>query len=171
MRGATVLLKVSATAWALWSAGQAYGQCADTTTTLWYETTAVRMNGNAVRLNGQTRITGDYDNWWYTEADAAFYFNNTREDLSGWYHSNTLGGELDLGYTPTLQTYGAARPWNANAGSVCLVQVITILVSTQEGVGEGHGRGAAAERRGTKRQIRGRQKIGGRGIPVNEVKP
>src|ERR1039457_7619191 len=109
MRGATVLLKVSATAWALWSAGQAYGQCADTTTTLWYETTAVRMNGNAVRLNGQTRITGDYYNWWYTEADAAFYFNNTREDLSGWYHSNTLGGELDLGYTPTLQTYGAGQ--------------------------------------------------------------
>ncbi len=104
-----MLLKVSATAWALWSAGQAYGQCADTTTTLWYETTAVRMNGNAVRLNGQTRITGDYYNWWYTEADAAFYFNNTREDLSGWYHSNTLGGELDLGYTPTLQTYGAGQ--------------------------------------------------------------
>jgi hypothetical protein len=67
------------------------------------------MNGNAVRLNGQTRITGDYYNWWYTEADAAFYFNNTREDLSGWYHSNTLGGELDLGYTPTLQTYGAGQ--------------------------------------------------------------
>src|ERR1022692_2521352 len=118
MRGATVLLKVSATAWALWSAGQAYGQCADTTTTLWYETTAVRMNGNAVRLNGQTRITGDYYNWWYTEADAAFYFNNTREDLSGWYHSNTLGGGTgsglyayvaDLRRRPVLPEHGTRR--------------------------------------------------------------
>src|SRR5664280_32179 len=49
-------------------------------------------------------------------------------------------------------------------------RVIAILVSTQEGVGESHGRGAAAERRGTKLQVRSRQKIGGRGIPVNEVK-
>src|SRR5664279_4992663 len=65
----------------------------------------------------------------------------------------------------------AARPRNVKAESVCLVQVITILVSTEEGVGKGHGLGAAAERRGTKLQVRGRQKIGGRGIPVNEVKP
>src|SRR5664280_3275058 len=32
----------------------------------------------------------------------------------------------------------AARPRNAKAGRVCLVQVITILVSAQEGAGKGH---------------------------------
>src|ERR1039458_158092 len=65
----------------------------------------------------------------------------------------------------------AAHPRNVKAGSVCLVQVITIRVNPQEGASEGHGRAsAAAERRGTKRQVRGRQKIGGRGIPVNDTK-
>jgi hypothetical protein len=47
-RAAGVTLALSITA-------GAYAQCEDSTTTLWYETTAVRLDGNTVRLNGQSR--------------------------------------------------------------------------------------------------------------------
>jgi hypothetical protein len=101
-RAAGVTLALSITA-------GAFAQCEDSTTTLWYETTAVRLDGNTVRLNGQTYITGDYWNWWYPEVDVSYYFNGTLEGNSGWYYSDSIGGTVDWGYTVTLQTYGPGR--------------------------------------------------------------
>ena len=84
----------------------AHCQCADATTTLHGYSTAIRLNGNAVRLMGATYLTGDYYNWWNGEANISFYFNSVYESTTGWLMSNALGTEFDSWYTPTLQTYG-----------------------------------------------------------------
>jgi hypothetical protein len=68
-----------------------------------------------VRLNGQTRISGDYYNWWYPGGDVSFYFNGTLKNTSGWQRVVTLGAEFDLGYTPTLQTYGPGQYYQSTA--------------------------------------------------------
>ncbi len=94
---------------ALWGGAEARGQCEDSTTTLWYQTTAVRLNGNAVRLDGTTQMTGDYYNWWYPGGDVSFYFDGALNNISGWQRVVTLGASFDLGYTPTPQTYGPGQ--------------------------------------------------------------
>lgn len=112
---ASLLLRASAVVLVVWGAGQAYGQCTDSTTTLWYQTTVVRLNGNAVRLNGNSHMTGDYYNWWYPAVNVSFYFNSTFQGNSGWKRSINLGGTVDWGFTPTLQTYGPGQYYQSSA--------------------------------------------------------
>src|ERR1700680_3369885 len=59
-----------------------YSQCADSNTALYAQTTAIRMNGNLVKLQTQTTVSGDYYTWWQTAVNASFYFNGSLNDNS-----------------------------------------------------------------------------------------
>src|SRR5258708_25136296 len=84
----------------------AYSQCLDSTTYVYGQSSAIRLNGNAVRLNGHTEVRGNYYNWWNSAVNVSFYLNNTLQTLSGLTKSDSPGGFIDISFTPTLQTYG-----------------------------------------------------------------
>ena len=79
--------------------------CWDGTTIMYYGTTAIRLDGNTVKLNAHAYMSGDYYNYWEIAANTNWYFNSTLESSSGWTYGS-IGASYDTGYTPTLQTYG-----------------------------------------------------------------
>ena len=81
-------------------------QCTDSSTWIYEYSSATRLNGNLLKLDGESQVFGNYRYYWQLYLDSAFYFNNTF--VTG-NNSDTAspGVTVDRWNEPTLQTYGA----------------------------------------------------------------
>ena len=87
--------------------------------------------------------------------------------------------DVDIGVSRAARNNGArirqghvarARPWEARERKVCQVELETVAGGTQEGVGKASQRlESAAERGRADLHVNGRQQVGGRRNPVNEI--